>query len=83
MKANILFIEPIDASDTSTEVHIKYRWSGTVSRYNRCIIKTNDSAQTVVYDKTEETFHMYHTLDKSDASYKLKNGNNYAVYVLV
>lgn len=78
MQAQIYKITPFDASNGTT---IKFAWYGNQAFKNRCIIKTNDTNQTTVYDKTIETFKLEHTIDLESAT--LENGKTYLAYITV
>ena len=77
MQAIIHTIAPFDATVGTT---IKFSWSGNQAFKNRCIIRNNDT-QEVVYDKTENSFKLEHTIDLSSAT--LQNGIKYIAYITV
>lgn len=77
MQAVIYKITPFDATIGTT---IKFSWNGNQSFKNRCIIKTNDTNETV-YDNTIETFKLEHTIDLEKAT--LENGKRYNAFITV
>lgn len=77
MQVSIYPITPIDAVIGGT---IRFAWSGNQSFKNRCIIKNNETNQTV-YDVTIETFKFEHAIDLSQA--KLTNGQKYNAFITV
>lgn len=77
MQAIIHTITPFDASVGTT---IKFSWDGNQAFKNRCIIKNNDTQETV-YDNTIISFKLEHTIDVTQA--QLVNGTKYIAYITV
>lgn len=77
MQAIIYKILPFDASLGTT---IKFLWNGNQVFKNRCIIKNNDTNETV-YDKTITSFKLEHTIDLDSAT--LVNGVKYEAFITV
>ena len=76
MVAQIHPIEPFDASKGAT---INFTWNGNQIRYVHCIIKENDSGETV-YDETVENMKQQYNVP-SDST--LLNGKYYVAYITV
>ena len=76
MYAVIHPIEPFDASKGAT---INFTWNGNQIRYVHCIIKENDSGETV-YDETVENMKQQYNVP-SDST--LLNGKYYVAYITV
>lgn len=76
MYAVIHPIEPFDASKGAT---INFTWNGNQIRYVHCIIKENDSGETV-YDETVENMKQQYNVP-SDST--LSNGKYYVAYITV
>lgn len=77
MQAQIYPISPIDPSVGST---IRFAWTGNQAFKNRCIIKQNDTNETV-YDAVIDTFRLEHEIDFSKAA--LEHGKKYKAYIIV
>ena len=77
MQATIYSILPFDALIGGI---IKFSWKGNQAFKNRCIIKKNETNETV-YDKTIESFKYEHNIDLSVAT--LVNGEKYSVFITV
>lgn len=77
MQATIYNITPFDASVGTT---IRFAWNGNLVYHNRCIIRTNETNETV-YDNKISSLKLEHTIDLSKAS--LQNGVKYRVYITV
>ena len=77
MQAQIYPISPIDPSVGGT---IRFAWTGNQAFKNRCIIKQNDTNETV-YDAVIETFRLEHEIDRNQAN--LEHGKKYKAYIIV
>lgn len=77
MQATIRTIAPFDATIGTT---ITFSWTGAQVFKNRCIIRDNETNETV-YDYTIESFKLEHEILISEAS--LENGKKYNAYITV
>lgn len=76
-QATIYPILPFDALIGRT---IKFTWSGNQAFKNRCIIKDNDTNETV-YDQTIDSFKYEHPINLSQAN--LVNGRKYNAFITI
>ena len=76
MYAVIHPIEPFDASKGAT---INFTWNGNQIRYVHCIIKENNSGETV-YDETVENMKQQYNVPSDSI---LSNGKYYVAYITV
>ena len=79
IKPIILSMTPWDASK---EYQMKFTYSGGLPVSNRLIITDNISGAQV-YDKTESTSHLYHTIPANPVSSTLTNGRSYQARIIV
>jgi hypothetical protein len=79
MQPKIYAIEPFNASTGTT---IKYSWSGDIGHYNTCVIKDAITME-VVYEHTNQTFKLEHTLVMSAFTTPLHNDHRYIAYITV
>lgn len=77
MQVTIYKISPFDAEIGTT---INFSWRGNQVFKNRCIIKDNDTNETV-YDNTITSFKLEHSIDLTLAT--LINGRSYNAYITV
>ncbi|HJA72416.1 MAG TPA: hypothetical protein IAA07_12735 [Candidatus Lachnoclostridium stercoravium] len=72
-------IHPISPFDPTEGTDIYFTWNGNQIHQVRCLIKENESGQTV-YDRTEASMKSYYTLPADSG---LEGGGRYVVYITV